>query len=131
MLVIIFVSTSESHLEVDTKMMTSITMDPAKFVKETFIAAMKKRLGSSYVTAAVKHYKILVEYLVSKDMTVDTIKQALKTALSVADNELVVSIPDAAGGRRLAETKKAAVELKVTDQKKAVTLTQSAGTEKT
>merc|ERR1719213_1593640 len=83
---------------------------------------MKNRLGSSYVTAAVKYYKILVEYLVSKDMTVDKIKQALKTALSVADDELVVSIPDAAGGRRLAETKKAAVELKVVDQDKAVTL---------
>merc|ERR1711862_838544 len=72
--------------ETEEALQVSITMDPAKFVLEDYIAAVKKVLGSSHVTAVVKYFKILVTYLVPAGATSGEIKEVLKKAMSQMAN---------------------------------------------
>jgi len=121
--------------ETEEALQVSITMDPAKFVLEDYIAAVKKVLGSSHVTAVVKYFKILVTYLVPAGATSDEIKEVLKKANNVTDGELEVNIATRRLGmgrrlmspRRLAGTQ-AVATFKIAEKNRAVEVKASAGT---
>merc|ERR1711862_875592 len=121
--------------ETEEALQVSITMDLAKFVLEDYIAAVKKVLGSSHVTAVVKYFKILVTYLVPAGATSDEIKEVLKKANNVTDGELEVNIATRRLGmgrrlmspRRLAGTQ-AVATFKIAEKNRAVEVKASAGT---
>merc|ERR1711862_87448 len=120
--------------ETEEALLVSITMDPARFVLEDYIAAVKTVLGSTQVTALVKYFKILVKYLVPAGATSDEIKEVLKKANNVTDGELEVNIATRRLGmgrrlmspRRLAGTQ-AVATFKIAEKNRAVEVKASAG----
>jgi hypothetical protein len=120
--------------ETEEALLVSITMDPAQFVLEDYIAAVKKALGSTQVTAMVKYFKIFVKYLVPEGASSDEIKEVLKKANNVMDGEIEVNIATRRLGmgrrlmapRRLAGTQ-AVATFKITEKSRAVEVKASAG----
>lgn len=131
------VSCGESPMcstETEETLPVSITMDTAQFILEDYIAAVKKALGSTQVSAVVKYFKILVTYLVPEGATLDEIKEVLKKANNVGDGEIEVNIATRRLGmgrrlmspRRLAGTQ-AVATFKITEKSRAVEVKASAG----
>jgi len=120
--------------ETEEVLMATVAIALAEFSLEDYIVAVKKALGSTHVKAAVQYFKILVTYLVPNGATLDEIKQALKTANNVADNEVEVSFSSRRLGvdkRLLSAEKQAVVTFKVADKDKAVAVVTSAGSAST
>merc|ERR1712072_1023941 len=120
--------------EAEEVLMATVAIALAEFSLEDYIVAVKKALGSTHVKATVLYFKVLFTYLVPNGATLDEVKQALRTANNVADNEVEVSFSSRRLGvdRRLVSAEKQAVAtFKVTDKDKAVAVVTSAGSAST